>query len=54
MDTESFRHALEAGAGIPLAENTRKKLEAKDVGMFTELKNIILETNQVVEQEVFM
>ncbi len=54
MDTESFRHALEAGAGIPLAENTRKKLEGKDVGMLTELKNIILETNQVVEQEALM
>ena len=54
MDTESFRSALEAGAGIPLAESTRKKLEAKEVGMLTELKNIILKTNQVVEQEALM
>lgn len=54
MDKESFQEALEAGAGMPLEESTRKKLEAKDAGILTGLKDMILETGKVVEQETFI
>ena len=54
MDVEAFQEALKKGAGIPLEESTRKKLEAKDAGILTELKDMILETGQVVEQETFI
>ena len=54
MDVEAFKEALEAGAGMPLEENTRKKLESKDAGILIELKDMILETGKVVEQETFI
>lgn len=54
MDVEAFQAALKKGAGMPLEESTRKKLEAKDAGILTELKDMILETGQVVEQETFI
>lgn len=54
MDTAHFKTALEAGAGMELKPSTRIKLEKKDAGVLNELKEIILETNMVVEQETFM
>lgn len=54
MDVEHFQAALEAGAGIALEESTRAKLEMKDAGALQELKEIILETNKVIEQETFL
>lgn len=54
MDVLHFESALEAGAGIPLKESTREKLEVKDAGVLRELKEIILESNMVIEQETFL
>lgn len=51
MDTTDFQKALELGGGITLSDSTREKLEAKDAGILTPLKNIILETNMTIEQE---
>lgn len=51
MDAECFREAIKAGGGIELEAGTRKKLEAKDAGVLSELKNVILETNKTIEQE---
>lgn len=54
MDTAHFKEALKLGAGIPLEASTRKKLEKKDAGILWELKEIILETNMIIEQETFL
>ena len=54
MDASHFKEALARGAGMELKQSTRKKLEKKDAGILNELKEIILETNMVVEQETFM
>lgn len=54
MDASHFKEALARGAGMQLKQSTRKKLEKKDAGILKELKEIILETNMVVEQETFM
>lgn len=54
MDASHFKEALARGAGMELKSSTRKKLEKKDAGILNELKEIILETNMVVEQETFM
>lgn len=54
MDASHFKEALARGAGMELKPSTRKKLEKKDAGILNELKEIILETNMVVEQETFM
>lgn len=54
MDVESFQKALAAGGGVKLEESTRKKLEAKDAGELTPLKEIILETGWTIEQEMVL
>lgn len=54
MDAVHFQKALDAGFGIPLSESTRKKLERKEAGVLQELKERILETNMVVEQEALI
>lgn len=54
MDASHFKEALARGAGMELKPSTRKKLEKKGAGILNELKEIILETNMVVEQETFM
>lgn len=54
MDAIHFKDALANGAGMELKPSTRKKLEKKEEGVLNELKEIILETNMVVEQETFM
>lgn len=54
MDASHFKEALARGAGMELKPSTRKKLEKKEAGILNELKEIILETNMVVEQETFM
>lgn len=51
MDKESFFNAINRGAGIELKESTRVKLESKDAGDLEELKEVILETNRIIEQE---
>lgn len=51
MDRESFYHAIAMGAGIPLQELTREKLQKKDAGLLEDLKQCILESNQTIEQE---
>ncbi len=52
MGVEDFRRALEAGGGIRLEESTRKKLEAKDAGELAPLKQEILKSGQIIEQEM--
>lgn len=54
MDVESFKKALAAGGGVKLEESTRKKLEKKDAGELTPLKDIILETGWTIEQEMVL
>ncbi len=51
MDAEHFRKAIKAGAGIELEPSTKEKLQRKDAGVLSELKEIILETNMTIEQE---
>lgn len=51
MGEEDFQKAIALGAGIPLEEETRKKLERKEAGVLEELKKAILETGLTVEQE---
>ena len=51
MGIEDFIEAVSSGAGIKLEENTRKKLEKKEVGELEGLKQIILEKGLIVEQE---
>ena len=51
MGEEDFREAIRLGAGIPLKEETREKLEKKDAGILEGLKQVILETGMTVEQE---
>lgn len=54
MDVESFQKALASGGGVKLEESTRKKLEKKDAGELTALKDIILQTGLIIEQEVLL
>lgn len=51
MDKGTFYKALEEGAGMPLKASTRERLLKKEAGMLEELKEAILETDKVVEQE---
>ena len=54
MDVESFQEALRLGTARMLKEETRHKLEKQDAGVLQELKEIILATGKVVEQEKFL
>lgn len=54
MDVEDFQKALESGAGIPLKETTREKLEKKNAEELQALKEEILKSGMVVEQETFL
>lgn len=51
MDRVHFEKALENGAGIPIEESTREKLEKKNAGMLQELKELILNSGMIIEQE---
>lgn len=51
MDRENYELALEAGAGIPLEESKREKMERMDAGDLDELKRLILENGMEIEQE---
>lgn len=54
MSEADFKSALDAGAGMPLKKKTREKLEKKDAGLLTGLKNCILQTNCIIEQECLL
>ncbi len=54
MDAEAFQEALKSGAGRILKEETRQKLEKQDAGVLEGLKEIILATGKVIEQEMFL
>lgn len=54
MDVESFQKALASGGGVELEESKRKKLEKKDAGELTALKDIILQTGLTIEQEMLL
>lgn len=51
MDVKDFEEALANGAGIPMKDSTREKLERKEAGLLTELKAEILRTGMTIEQE---
>ena len=51
MDVKDFEEALANGAGIPMKDSTRKKLERKEAGLLTGLKAEILRTGMTIEQE---
>ena len=51
MGVADFEDALKKDAGIPLKASTREKLEKKDAGLLTELKEAILESDKTLEQE---
>ncbi len=51
MGVDDFKAAVEAGAGIELEAQTREKLEHKEAGLLSGLKDIILEKNLTIEQE---
>ncbi len=51
MDVKDFEEALANGAGIPMKDSTREKLERKEAGVLTELKTEILRTGMTIEQE---
>ncbi len=54
MDKETFDQAIQEGAGIPLKEEKRKKLEKLDAGDLEELKTCILENGLEIEQEILL
>lgn len=51
MDIKDFEEALANGAGIPMKDSTREKLERKEAGLLTGLKAEILRTGMTIEQE---
>ena len=51
MGVADFEEALKKDAGIPLKTSTREKLQKKDAGLLTELKEAILESDKTIEQE---
>lgn len=51
MGVADFEEALKKDAGIPLKASTKEKLEEKDAGLLTELKEAILESDKTIEQE---
>ena len=51
MGVADFEEALKKDAGIPLKASTREKLQKKDAGLLTELKEAILESDKTIEQE---
>lgn len=51
MDVKDFEEALANGAGIPMKDSTREKLERKEAGLLTGLKAEILRTGMTIEQE---
>ena len=51
MGVADFQEALKKDAGIPLKTSTREKLQKKDAGLLTELKEAILESDKTIEQE---
>lgn len=51
MDVKDFEEALANGAGIPMKDSTREKLERKEAGLLTGLKAEILKTGMTIEQE---
>lgn len=52
MDREAYQNAVDAGAGAPIKQDKRKKLENMDAGELKELKNCILEKGLEIEQEL--
>lgn len=51
MDVKDFEEALANGAGIPMKDSAREKLERKEAGLLTGLKAEILRTGMTIEQE---
>ena len=51
MNREEYERAVAAGAGTPIEEGKRKKLEGMDAGELEELKRCILEYGVEIEQE---
>ena len=51
MGVKDYEDALKIGAGIPLKTSTRKKLEKKEAGLLTDLKEAILHADMTIEQE---
>lgn len=54
MDRKTFLEAVEKGAGIPLEEKKREKLEKLDAGELEDLKDCILEKGMEIEQEILL
>lgn len=54
MGVDDFKAALKRGAAVPLKSSAREKLLKKEAGPLSELKNIILETGQTIEQEMLL
>lgn len=54
MDTEIYQQALKDGAGVPLEEGKRRKLETLDAGVLEPLKNSILKQGMEIEQELLI
>lgn len=52
MDREAYQNAVDAGAGIPIEPDKRKKLEHMDAGELEGLKACILEQGLEIEQEL--
>lgn len=52
MDRRAYEKALADGAGIPLKEEKRQKLETLEAGGLKELKDCILEYGLEIEQEL--
>lgn len=54
MDRKSYVRAISAGAGVPIEEEKRKKLENMDAGEMEELKRCILQYGLEIEQELLI
>ncbi|NCB92964.1 MAG: DUF2399 domain-containing protein [Clostridia bacterium] len=54
MDAEEYRKALKAKAGYPLDAEKKKKLQDMDAGDLEELRQMILEYDMEIEQEMLL
>lgn len=54
MDREAYEKAAAGGAGVPVKEEKRKKLEAMDAGELEDLKACILKYGLEIEQELLI
>ena len=54
IEREDYENAIAGGAGVPIEDEKKKKLEKLEAGELEELKNCILESGMEIEQELLL